>query len=248
MICNDLNSLLGFQCMPLDEAGTTALIETPFTFADGAALQVFAQDAGQVVTFFDDGFTVWHLMGRGLKLADGRSAKFLQNIADRHGLKLTEKLELEAACQRQEAPRVFAQFLGALIDVTAWEREQEQADSVTEHLIEEVAIALMKWRPTEELVQGARLKGVTKQSYEVDFLQGNEVVLVVTPHHSSVSSAVRKLLDLQNLPGNEQYKFRVVLEDRKDVKAAQREGMVLSTVAHVTMMQSLLRSGVAAVH
>lgn len=241
MICTDLNQLLGIQCMPLDAQGTMALIETPFTFADGAAVRVFAEDTGTLVHFFDDGFTVWHLMGRGLKFEDGRHLRFLQNIAARHGIDFSNEWELKASGHREDASHVFARFVAALLEVSVWEREQEQVDTVTTQLIEEVATALMKWRPSSHLQRSVSLTGVSRQTYEVNFVQGNEVVLVVTPHHASVASAVRKLLDLRNQPANESLTYRVVLEDRQDLKSAQREGLVLSTIAHVTMMASLLR-------
>ena len=228
--------------MPLDAEGTLALVETPFTFSDGAAMRVFAEDAGSNVSFFDDGFTVWHLMDRGLKIEDGRHLRFLQKIAQRHDVDMSDDWQLKASGHKQEASKVFARFVAALLDVSTWEREQEQVDDVTARLIDEVATALAKWRPDLPLKRHVSMRGVSHQAYEVDFLQGNEVVLIVTPHHASVASAVRKLLDLRNLPENASLDFRVVIEDRKDRKSAQREGIVLSTIAQVTMMNSLLRS------
>ena len=39
MICQQLTVLLGMACHPLDDAGSVALIETPFRFADGDSLR-----------------------------------------------------------------------------------------------------------------------------------------------------------------------------------------------------------------
>jgi hypothetical protein len=243
MICDHLSSLLGMHCLPLDEAGTVALVETPFRFDDGDAVQIFVQATGNEVRFFDDGATAWHMVGRGLDVSDGRKhGRVLQGIADFHGLCLNERLCLEAKGEIDLAPQHFARFVAAMLAMAAWEREHRDADVDAALLLDEVAVLLARASPELPLQRGVVMEGVSKQQHKVDFVLGNAVILAVRPESRSVSAAIRRLIDVKNAPTNAELEYRVVVDDRLDPAAAQREGSILSAVASVTNFRSLERA------
>jgi hypothetical protein len=64
-------------------------------------------------------------------------------------------------------------------------------------------------------------------------------VLAITPHKLTVSSAIRKLLDIKSKPENAGFEPLVVLDDRADPEAAKSEGRVLDAVSRVWTMSRL---------
>lgn len=248
MICANLTHLLGIACMPLDEAGRIALIETPFRFADGEAMPLFVEMVGDNhLRFFDDGLTVWHLRGRGVALGDARKAKFLKAIAEAHSVQLDDELCFEVASGPQDAPEAFQRLQRALLAVAAWEQEHENSDVDTALLLDEVAQALTLANPAVLVERDVELVGITKVPMRFDLRQGGEYVLAIGPRAQSASGAIRKLLDVRNLPANAALSFRVVIDDRKDKASADREGLVVSTVATVELLSALqARAGEAA--
>jgi hypothetical protein len=242
MICEQLSSIIGLACTPMDDIGSVALIDTPFRFADGDALPVLVQSHGAQVRFFDDGGVAWHLMGRGIDVSDARKTRFLHTIAEAHGVKLNENLELEAWADAKSAPDVFAKFLLALLAAVLWEREHEGVDVDAAQLLDEVAVLLSRAHPSVDVQREIPLAGISRQSYKMDFVVGNEVVLAIRPNHGAVSSAIRKILDVKNHPENAAYSYKVVIDDRVDHEAALREGAVVGTVAVVRLFGSLQKS------
>lgn len=247
MICDHLANLLGMNCMPLDEAGTVALIETPFRFDDGDVVQIFVQATADEVRFFDDGTTAWHMVGRGLDVSDGRRhGRVLQGIATDHGLVLTDRLCLEARGSVAAAPEYFARFVAAMLATASWEREHRDTDVDTAILLDDVASLLIKTSPEVELQRAVAMEGVSKQQHTMDFVQGNSVILAVRPQSRSVAAAIRRLIDVKNAPANAELQYRVIMDDRLDPAGALREGSIISAVAQVTNFRSLERAALRA--
>lgn len=63
MNCDQFQELIGMRCNQIGEA---VEVITPFSFADGDAIEIFAQTHGPQVLFFDDGFTLEHLNSIGI--------------------------------------------------------------------------------------------------------------------------------------------------------------------------------------
>ena len=190
MICDTLPSLLGIGCTPMDEAGNTVLVETPLQFEDGDPLQVFAQVVGERVKFFDDGSIVWHFLGRGLNLTDDRRSAFMRKIGAVHGVYVGDDLDFELQGALDQAPRLFAKFLGMCFAFIAWEKEHVDADVEVASLLDEVAALLSRESPALELRRDVPLRGVSRQQHKVDFVIGNEVVFAIKPRPNSVSAAI----------------------------------------------------------
>lgn len=239
MICEQLTDLLGFDCMPLTEGGQVALVHTPFTFEDGDSLPVFIELVDGQIRFFDDGATLRHFIGRGVKIENRKHTTFLTNIATAHKASFSDTGEIEAWSSVQAAPVAFSRFLASMLAIAAWEKSQEGEDTDTSIFVQEVAIALKAWKPKSELSFEPPFEGITKKSYKLDFLLDGRPVVAVGSHPNSVSSLLHKLVDIHNLPENRGFDPLVVIDDRRDPEAADKEAKVIQSLATVMPFSSL---------
>lgn len=244
MICDQLGSLLGFECMPLNEAGNVAFISTPFVFDDGESVPVYAELANGQLRFFDDGATVLHFLGRGLRLDDKRRLRFISKAAEQFGSVLNEAGEIEVWDNLENASQAFAKYVSTLLSITSWEQEQRGVEVDTALLVDEVVMALRAWRPDAELITDPQpMLGISGQVHRLDLRFNGQGVVATGPHPNSVSANLRKLVDIRSLIANQGETFLVVIDDRIDPEGADREARVLQTVATVMPFTALEKQG-----
>lgn len=241
MICDHLTTLLGFECHPLDTSGEVALVSTPFQFADGDAVPVFVQTTNGQVRFFDDGQTAMHFVGRGLRLDDRRQARFLSAAAEAHGLVFGDDGEIEAWAPVSQAQHAFARYLGTMLELCRWEKDQEGVSSHLSMLVDEVAAALRAWKPKASLEPGATYTGISGKPHKLDFLFDGAGVAVANPHPNSASAVLRRLVDIRGAHANATLQLIVVIDDRADPEGAKREASILQSVARVWLLGALER-------
>lgn len=239
MICNNLSELLGLTCYPLNDLGTLALITTPFTYGDGDYVHIYVEKITGNVRFFDDGAVIMHFLGRGMSLENKNKTRFIRNIAHSQGASLNDDGEIEVWAREADAEIAFAKFMATILGVVSWERENKDSNLNISLLIEEVAMYLKAWKPSESLVEGPKYKGVSGSTHKFDFKQNNEVIIAITPHPLSVSAALKKMVDVISSPSNQDLQLTVVLDDREQPKEAKNEGAILSAVSGVLMMSKL---------
>lgn len=239
MICTKLSDLLGLACYPLNESGSVAIITTPFTFDDGDGVPVYVEKASKHIRFFDDGWVMMHFLGRGMLLENKRKTKFIQTIAQSNGVTFTEDGELEIWGHEDNAGATFAKYMATLFGLINWQKEHQHVNHEASLLIEEVALCLRSWRPTEDLVEGPEFTGISGNTYRFDFKQGGEVIVAITPHPLSVGAALKKMVDVISAPANQGIELTVILDDRSQPLEAKSEGAVLDAVAGVLMMSKL---------
>lgn len=236
MICSDLFKIIGVTCHPLTD--DVAMIDTSFAFEDGDGVAVFVEKAGKQIRFFDDGKVILHFLGRGLTL-DGKRAKFIKNIAEPHGVSLNSMGELEVWASEKEAPIAFAKFVSTIVGICSWERDHVGTATDTSLLVDEIGMYLRAWKPEANLVKDPEYRGISGFVYHLDYKMDGMGVVALTPHHSSVGAAVRKLLDIRSQPENQGLNFLAVIDDRYDLEAANREGLVIEALANVWTMTRL---------
>jgi len=241
MICNRMSEILGLTCHPLTDDGSVAVIDSPFKYPDGDDVPIFIEKLGPQVRFFDDGAALLHLMGRGLSLDDHRKTKFIKNIAEPYHVALNEMGELEIWSTEEQAPAAFANYLSAMMSLAKWESEQVGVSTDISLFLDEVALCLRAWRPNANISYGPEYTGISGHVYKLDFSVDNEVVIAITPHHTSVGSAAKKLLDIRGVRAHEHLTVIVVMDDRQEPESAKREGRVLDAVGNVMMMSALER-------
>lgn len=238
MINTDISDLLGISCELLSDEGNIAMIDTSFSFEDGDFIRVFVEKMGQQVRFFDGGETLLHLIGRGIVLDDHRKTRFIRTLAEPTGVALTETGELEIWARSEHAPGAFARFMSALLAVVRWEQEQKGVATDIALLIDEVAFCLRTIKPGA-LTEAPEFIGISGAVYKMDFNFDGDAVLAINVHHSSVSSAAKKILDIRAEPANADLDVIVVIDDRHDASGAKKEGLILGSIAKVWMMSRL---------
>lgn len=239
MICNQISDLIGFACHPLDEQGQVALIETPFTFSDGDEVPVFVERVGARVRFFDDGGFYLHFRGRGMAMNSATQTRFLKSAAELHGGAFTQDGELEVWSDTGAAPLGFARYIGAAMELLRWETEHTGVAAETSLFIEEVAQCLAAWKPGQALTRKPKASGITGKVHEFTFGLDDTLVAAVGTHRASVSAVLHKLIDIKSNPENSGYKTLVVMDDRHDLEASQRESLVINGVSEVITMTRL---------
>jgi len=242
MICEQLTNMLGFDCSPLTEGCNVALISTPFKFDDGDPLPVFVEIVDGQVRFFDDGGTLRHFLGRGLRIENKKHTSFLTNTAAKNGAAFTEAGEIEAWAAQSNAAVAFSQFLSSMLALTAWEREQRGVDTDESVFVEEVAMALRAWKPDASIALDPPFEGVSGRFYKLDFMVDGQAIAATGSHANSVSALLHKLVDIRGRIANSDMKVLVVIDDRQDQAAATRESSIVQSVATVMPFTALERN------
>lgn len=245
MICHRISELLGLSCHPLTDDGLVAMIDSPFKYPDGDNFPIFIEKLGPQIRFFDDGGALLHLLGRGISLDDHRKTKFVKNLAEPFQVKLNDAGELEIWATEANAPTAFANYMAAMLSLAKWEADQVGVSTDLSLFLDEVALYLKAWKPNSTIATGPEFVGISGHVYKLDFSVDRDAVLAITPHHASVSSAAKKLLDIRAVETYSNLKIIVVVDDRQDGEAAKREGRVLESVGNVMMMTALERQAVA---
>src|SRR5690606_34745017 len=125
MNCEQFESLIGMRCNPIK--GAVEVI-TPFTFPDGGALELFAQQRGPQVLFFDDGYTLNHLHSIGIELRNRKGWKPLKAIAASHKTTLSDDGVFETLAPATNPSLGFARMVSTLLAVGGWASEQSGVD------------------------------------------------------------------------------------------------------------------------
>jgi hypothetical protein len=239
MICEQLSTLLGIRCHPLTDDGAVALVDTAFKFQDGDYVPVYVQQIANQVRFFDAGETVIHFIGRGVSINDAKGAKFLKKIAEQNGSTFNENGEIEAWASQDNPSEAFAKYMGVMLGLVRWEHDQIGIATDTSLLIEEVSMCFRAAYPDKIQIPSPEYTGISGHKYRFDFIHGDDAVLAISTHHASVASALKKLIDLNQLAENSTLTPLVVIDDRYDKKEADNQAKVLAATARVLAMTTL---------
>lgn len=241
MICDQLSSLLGFECHPLTDDGAVVLVQTPFKFDDGDAMPVFVEMVNGQVRFFDDGATLRHFLGRGARIENKKHASFLAGIANKHSAAFSDQGEIESWSSQKDASQAFSSFMCTMLAVASWEKEQGGQDTDTSIFVEEVALALRAWKPSASITTDPEFDGVSGKRYKLDFLLDGQPVAVTGAHANSVSALLHRLLDIHGKPTNDGFRPMVIIDDRADPAAAKRESSIIQNISTVMQFSDISR-------
>ncbi|KAA0910655.1 DUF1828 domain-containing protein [Pusillimonas sp. ANT_WB101] len=241
MICDDISTILGFSCHPLNDDGSVALIDTPFTFEDGDDLPVFVEKVGKSIRFFDDNEVVFHFLGRGLgDSIGGLRTRFIKTAIAPYGISLNDENVIEVWADQEHSKQAFARYMSGLLAVVGWEHDNQGVGIDSSYLVEEVALCLEAWKKGHKITSSPPFTGMSKTKYLLDFEVDGEAVIAIRPHPYSVGNALRKMVDIAG--HDRSVKFRVVIDDRVDAEAAKTQGMILSSMATIMPMSRLIKA------
>lgn len=215
------------------------MIASPFLFSDGDVIPIFVEKLGPQIRFFDDGGLLLHLMGRGVSLNDHRKTRFIKNLAEPNGVTLNEAGELEIWSNLVHAPKAFASYISTMVALSKWEIDHSGVSTDLSYLLQEVELYLRAWKPSAIITEHPEFTGISGQTYKLDFSLDGDGVIAITTHHSAISTAAKKLLDIRAASEHRDLKIIVVIDDRDDADLAKREGKILGSVGNVMLLSRL---------
>jgi len=229
-----------FECIPLLTVRGEQAFEfgTPFSFADGTAINVYAVPHGDTLELTDNGDTMLHLTGMGMAAwHKGKQAALLRAV-EPHGLVFTEQGEFKVHGKAEHATLLIAQFISGLLAVAQVERTALGVSDKADNLADEVEMLLRSWKPALQLARIPHVKGISGHEYDFDFMFGDELVDVIAPHHNATGGIMRKLGDVLSAPG--QHKALVIVDDRAEPQRAETELQIIAMLARAMPLSKLL--------
>ena len=240
MNCQLLANKFAFDCTPLLTTKGEQAFEfgTPFAFADGAAINVYAIPHGDTLELTDNGDTMLHLTGMGMAAWHKSKQTALLRSIEPHGLAFTEQGEIKAYGKADHAALLVAQFISGILAVAQMERTALGVPDKADNLAGEVEMLLRSWKPKLTLVRTPHVKGISGHEYDFDFMLGDELVDVLAPHHNATGGVMRKLGDVLSASG--EHKALVIVDDRAEPERAETELQIIAMLARAMPLSKLL--------
>lgn len=241
-----LQAAAHFDCVPVRGLHNQEGIEigTPFSYADGTAIVLYAMDQDGRVLLSDNGDMLAHLSSVGLQLR--RRVALLRDRVAAFGLTLTEQGDVRALVPQAQGAHMLGAMIEGLLSVATWEREQLGLDESTRDLVDTAELLLRDWKPGSELLRRPKVKGQSRREHGFDFLLDGEYIDVIAPNHTATGAAMRKAGDVKNSPYLNGRDIRVVIDDRSDPERAEVERQILGSLVkamRLTKLQQLAKPG-----
>lgn len=233
MICANIFKLTGITCHPLNDDGSVVMIGTSFVFEDGDPIPVYVEKTGNRIRIFDDGEVLLHFHGRGLTVDNARKTRFIKNIVEENDVSLNSRGEIEILTDETSASLAFSRYISTLISIVNWEKNNIGFSDDVSLLVSEVEQYLKTWKPKANIVKFPEYLGISGQKYTLDFNIDSEAVVAISPHHSAISSAIKKLLDIKSRPENSGLNVLAIIDDRRDKESARKGGLIMEALATV---------------
>ena len=244
MNCAWLKDTLGFDCVAVTNMHGVPGIEigTPFSFADGSAITLYAFTEGAHLLLSDNGDTLAHLSAMGLPLKHGK-LHALRDRLSRHGLALTEAGEVRMLAPQSQGQHAIASAISALLNVAEWEREQLGVHDHANDLADLAELYLRQWKPGAPLQRHAKIKGQSNKEYTFDYYLDGEYIDIVAANHTATGAALRKAGDIKNSPWLEGRDIRFIIDDRSEPQKAETERQIMGALVKAMMFSRLQQIG-----
>lgn len=240
MSCFELIEKIGISCSRLPVSGSEIYyIRTPFSYSDGDGIHVFAENLGNHIRFFDDGDTLFHVLGTGISVNSKRDIFPIRNIVEKTGAILSDIGEIEILTQRSNLQEGFEKIIKSILSVSDWERENMVLPESAVSLANEVEIYLAEWKPNKPIRRNESLTGISGRLLRFEFFQDETYIDVISSTPQASAAEIRKLADIRGISSHSNTNMMVVLDDRSNQKKAREEAAVLSQFADVMMITSL---------
>lgn len=241
-----LETATAFDCVPIrglhGEHGVE--IGTPFSYADGSAIVLYALEEGGRILLSDNGEMLAHLEAVGIPV--GRRVPTLRERVARFGLTLGDQGDVRVLVPADQGAHMLAMAISGLLSVAEWEREQVGLDEQTQNLAEEAEILLREWKPGASLERRPKIKGQSKREHTFAFLIDGEYIDVIPANHTATGATMRKAGDVKNSPYLAGREIRVVIDDRREPGRAEIERQILGSLVKamtLSKLQGLARPG-----
>lgn len=244
MNCNWLHTASAFDCVPVRGLHNEPGIEigTPFSYADGSAIVLYALEEGNKLLLSDNGEMLAHLSAVGIDTTGKRLSILRDRIAP-FGLTLTAQGDVRALVPVEQGAHMLATTISAMLSVAEWEREQQGLDEHTKNLADEAEIFLREWKPQAHLERRPKIKGQSKREHSFDFLLDGEYIDIIPANHTATGAAMRKAGDVKNSPYLHGREIRVVIDNRRDSDRAEVERQILGSLVKAMTLTKLQELG-----
>jgi hypothetical protein len=242
MNCEWLQAESAFSCVPVRGLHGEEGIEigTPFSFADGTAIVLYAIQQNEHILLSDNGEMIAHLSSVGLAPQNGKRLQVLRERVAPFGFTLSDQGDMRALVSRAQSRHMLSQAVTALLSVAEWEREQMNLDESTRNVADDAEIYLREWKPNAHLERFPKIKGQSKKIHTFDYLFDGEYIDVIAPNHTATGAAMRKAGDVKNSPYLEKRDIRIVVDDRRDFERAESERQILGSLVKAMLFTRLI--------
>ncbi len=226
--CEGLIKRIGFECHVI---GDTLSVSTPFTFADGEPIGFYLDDTNAGVRVSDNSDTLAHFAAIGYDITDRKRWRSIKQTVEAFGLSMLETGEICGSDSKKSEDSLITRYIGAMLAVTAFEREYLELPEELEQFIQEVELYLRAWKPQAKLDHYPVVVGHSGRTHTFHFDFDNQLMDAARPHGIRTGSILRKAADVINA-GNKR-KIVVVMDDREALEQAKVESDILSTMVSV---------------
>ena len=117
MNCNWLKVASAFDCVPVRGLHNERGIEigTPFSYADGSAIVLYAMEEGDRILLSDNGELLAHLATVGIQT--GRRVSILREHVARFGLTLSDRGDIRVLVSPDQGVHMLATAISAMLSV-----------------------------------------------------------------------------------------------------------------------------------
>ena len=178
-------------------------------------------------------------MNRGINFSRSNSTRFIKNLASHNGVTFTKNGEIEIWSHKDNAQKGFANFMSTMLSIVRWEHDQQGINTDISLLIDEVAMCFKAAFPQKEQLDSPDFIGISGHKYKFDFIHGNDAVITISSHPNSVAAALKKLIDINQLPENSSVNPLVVLDDRSDKLLASNQAKIQTAASRVLNLTTL---------
>lgn len=240
MNCEWLNIAAAFNCVPVTGLYGEAGIEigTPFSYADGTAIVLYALDCGEHVLLSDNGDMVSHLSAVGINVSSARITQLKDKLAV-HNFFMGDDLDVRGIFPKNQSAHMLVSGITALLSVAEWEHEHLALNEKSRNIVEEAEILLRQWKPGHHLERSPKIKGQSKNTYTFDYLIDGEFIDIIVPNHTATGAVMRKAGDVKNSPYLNGRDIRVVIFDLDDPSRAEGERQIIGSLAKAMLYSKL---------
>ena len=241
----------GFDLIPVEtrDGSKVFSLNTPFVVLEDEKLDIFVEEVGSSLHFFDEGSLTFSLSGRGFSLSslEGNSpwTRLKKHLSTYDGI-IFDKGMIEYWGDIEDGSSSLTRYLSSLLSVEKWARDQLNIPRNRNNLILETRTYLNTWKP-EEKFQTIKTQraGRSGKLYKFDIVGKKKAIDVLSPQLRSTGPYLRKAIDFTN---EKEFSTLGIIDDSQNEEAARYEVNIVGSYVPVMLLSSLKNNAIHASH
>ncbi|UPG96333.1 DUF1828 domain-containing protein [Luteibacter aegosomatissinici] len=212
---------------------------------NGSPIDFYLINYGDRFVVTDDGLWLFALRSLGYSLEDRRNWRGLAELAATHGFSLCDDGSFEIDGDASRLHILGGSVIRMICALVAWEKEHYAAADSDLSLNREVERLMRLKAPLWPIEKSPIVRLPNGQELRFDFKWGTKYVDAIAPIPLSVSSRLRKILQMQKeLMDTESVLF--IVDDRAEPKKATQELAILAQVSKAITLSDFDSAYIAA--